>query len=393
MKLKDVADLKSGFAFKSTEFRSEGIPLLRIGEISGDGKIVFTDKTVFVDKDCLSQKKEYIIKKNDVLLALSGATTGKFGIYESENEAILNQRVLRIRSYEQFENKFLFYTMNQLKKKIELTAAGAAQPNISPKEISEFEIWMPNNETQQKIVAVLDQAQVLIDLKKQQLELLQDLTQSIFDEMFGDPVTNPKGWETVKLESCIQNIESGWSPTCENYPSERDEWGVLKLSAVTGGNYTSSENKALPLAIEPKKNKEVLINDLLMTRKNTPELVGDACYVFNTRQKLIFPDTVFRIRTLPKINGLFLWCLLSESKFSSIIKSLASGSAKSMSNISQTKLKHTVIILPPINRQNQFAEKIQAIEAQKTMMQDSLIHLENNYHSLMQRAFKGQLYQ
>src|SRR5690606_20518701 len=106
-------------------------------------------------------------------------------------------------------------------------------------------IPLPNLKVQNKIVEVLDKAQYLISKRKSQIEALDQLVQSLFFEMFGDPVKNEMHWEVYQLGNFLEKIESGWSPKCESYPSNEDQKGVLKLSAVTKGYYLPMENKAL----------------------------------------------------------------------------------------------------------------------------------------------------
>lgn len=168
-KLKDVCEIGGGYAFKSSQYKTEGIPLIRIGDIF-DKSIDISDKSVYIDED-INKYKKFIIDKGDILIALSGATTGKFGIYEYKNKALLNQRVAKIYPNELIENRYLYYYMNKLKDVIYNKAAGCAQPNISPNEIGEIEIYLPTIDKQKKIAEVLDKAQSLIDKKKEQIEI------------------------------------------------------------------------------------------------------------------------------------------------------------------------------------------------------------------------------
>jgi type I restriction enzyme, S subunit len=159
----------------------------------------------------------------------------------------------------------------------------------------------------------LDKADAIRKKRAEAIKLTEELLRSAFLEMFGDPVTNPKGWPVRKLGEVIPAIDGGWSPVCEARPVEGDEWGVLKLGCVTYGTYNSAENKAMKFGMEPRPENEVQAGDLLFSRKNTLELVGATAFVFKTPPRFMVPDTVFRLRN-DKVSSsaLFLWKLLSH---------------------------------------------------------------------------------
>lgn len=325
-----------------------------------------------------------------VLVAGNGDLNVKY--YKGKFNAYQRTYIIESMDKEVLDVRFLYYFMNKYISVLRNNSIGGVIKYIKLGDLTETQIPLTPIQTQKKIVEVLDKAQELIDARKQQIKLLDDLIQSVFYDMFGDPVMNPKGWKEDLFQSCIFKIDSGWSPKCYSNEAPTNKWGVLKLSAVTGGKYRYGQNKELPEDVEPKAQCEVKKGDLLLTRKNTLELVGDCCYVFETPEKLLLPDIIFRINVTPLVNKIFLWKLFSNEIFKTTITSLASGSAASMPNISKAKLKNLKIVLPPIDLQNQFAQIVRQIENQKQLMQQSLTEMENNFNNLMQRAFKGELF-
>lgn len=177
-KIKEVCTISGGYAFKSNDFTRQGIPIIRIGDISGN-KVNISSGTVFFE-EYNEKLNKFIIEKGDILVALSGATTGKFGIYDEEIQALLNQRVAKISPKENINNKYLYHYMNKLQNIIYNKALGCAQPNISPNEIGEIEIYVPSRLEQDKISDVLDIAKDLIDKRKKQIEELDLLVKSKF---------------------------------------------------------------------------------------------------------------------------------------------------------------------------------------------------------------------
>jgi type I restriction enzyme S subunit len=290
--------------------------------------------------------------------------------------------------------KYLYYFMERYVAKLRGMSIGGVIKYIKLNYLTEARIPLPNIGMQDKIVEILDKAQQLIKKRKAQIEALEQLTQSVFLEMFGDPVRNEMDWEISPLGNFLSKIENGWSPKCESFPAKEGKQGVLKLSAVTQGHYNPMENKALKDNTPFKKEIEVRNTDVLMTRKNTRELVGACAYVFNTPPNLMFPDTVYRLvfqenDTLDKI---YLWRLMNNFNICNKLRGLAEGSSGSMPNISKQKLLDFNIIVPPIELQKEFSSIIQKIEEQKYNLNVGLSHLEVNFNSLMQRAFKGELF-
>jgi len=195
--------------------------------------------------------------------------------------------------------------------------------------------------------------------------------------MFGDnPIENGK-WKVETLGSNLIAIDNGKSFVCSDSMRKGKYPAILKLSAVTYGEYNQYENKALLDEDMFLKNVEVNQGDLLFTRKNTPELVGMAAYVFETERNLMMPDLIFRLNVKDDINKIYLWKLINHPIFRERIRNLANGSAKSMSNISKERLQTLKIPVPPLELQNDFASFVQQIYKSKFEIANSLKRLYN----------------
>ena len=338
-----------------------------------------------------AREKARIIPKDSLLVSCIG-NIGKLGI--NKKEAAFNQQINAIVHNEKIvSSRYLAYLIKYNQKKLEAIANAPVVPIINKTQFSNFELFIHENlETQNKIVEVLDKAQSLIDKKKEQIELLDELVKSRFIEMFGDIRTNKKRWEEEELSNLLINIDSGKSFVCEGYERKGDYPAILKLSAVTYGVYKPLENKALINEEEFIDNMEVKEGDLLFTRKNTPELVGMSAYVYKTTPNLMMPDLIFRLNTNENCNKIYLWKLINNEMFREKIKMISNGSAKSMSNISKQNLMKLKIPVPPIELQNEFAEFVTQTDSIRSKMEASLSELEDNFNSLMQKAFKPELF-
>lgn len=178
-----------------------------------------------------------------------------------------------------------------------------------------------------------------------------------------------------------------------DHAAQDDEWGVLKLGAVTSCTYNDSENKALPegVAFDPKI--EVKPGDLLFSRKNTYHLVAACVLVGESRERLMLSDLIFRFRlnSDSKVEKQYLQSLLVFPSKRSEVQKLAGGSSGSMPNISKGRLLELDIELPPLSVQQIYSARIQSIDALKATHRTSLTELDSLFASLQHRAFRGEL--
>ena len=265
------------------------------------------------------------------------------------------------------ERQYLYYYLKSdfVLQRIKAVATGSVRDNLKLSMLYEFPIELPKLENQRKIVKILDKVSDVVEKKEQELEQLDTFVKSRFVELFGDPIKNPKGWEVVKLSECLERIDNGKSFTCDSNAREGVFPAILKLSAATYGDYRPYENKALLDEKQFVESVEVHRGDLLFTRKNTPDLVGMAAYVFETPEKLMMPDLIFRLVTNERMTPTFLWQLINNREFRPAIQGISGGSAKSMSNISKERLKNIQVICPPISEQKKLEGVLEQVDKLK----------------------------
>ena len=233
---------------------------------------------------------------------------------------------------------------------------------LNKKTLSATKIRVPSISEQKEIAKHLDVVQETLSLLSLELKTLDDLVKSRFVEMFGDATSIASKWNQIPFGECLAVFESGNSPSCSNAPREGDNPAVLKLSALSSGRFIAGENKAMLEGEDINPDKEVKRGDILIARKNTPELVGSCAIVRDEVKNLMFPDIVFRVHPRDNVSGEYLCELLSGPSFSGKLKSLAHGSAKSMSNISKTALERLPVPLPPLSLQQQFADFVARVD-------------------------------
>ncbi|QDK79687.1 restriction endonuclease subunit S [Spirosoma sp. KCTC 42546] len=391
-----IVDGPFGSSLKTSDYVDKGIPVLQGQNITGDTFNFNNIRFITNEKaNELSRSKVYV---GDVLMIKIGSIGYSAQIDDLRGfpYAIIPANLAKITpDLLKIDPDYLVKILNsvEIKRQLLKSASKTAQPALSLGKIKALEIPLPDLITQRQIAQVLSRAQNLIRARQRTLTALDELLKSTFYEFFGDPVRNEKGWEKRKLGECVLKIESGWSPVCLSTPKiNENEWGVLKLGAISSRFYKPKENKKLPENVIPRSDIEVHKGDLLFSRKNTRELVGACVLVFDTLPKLMMSDTIFRLVyrkdiALPH----YLYYLINHIGFRKIVQALASGSAGSMPNISKDRLSNLNLPLPPIALQTQFAAVVERVTNIRVQQQTSLTSLQLLYQSLLQAAFQGDL--
>jgi type I restriction enzyme S subunit len=162
----------------------------------------------------------------------------------------------------------------------------------------------------------------------------------------------PAQWGVERLKFHLFGIEQGWSPQCDNFPADENEWGVLKAGCVNGPEFDETENKRLPDGIEPLTNYEIRTGDLLMSRANTTELLGSAALVKTVRPRLLMCDKLYRLKVdEARLDKEFLVSFLRSTAGRFEFERDATGASNSMQNIGQDSVRNVWLPVPPISEQ------------------------------------------
>lgn len=266
-KLGDLLKLKNGFAFKSKSYLPQGIPVIRIGDIKNWSIDIEGAKKI----DESEEYEAYKIKKGDILIAMSGATTGKFGIYQMEEKAYQNQRVGNLIPHNDslVLRKFIFYLLYSLKRDIERKAYGGAQPNISATKIHELDTKLFPLPIQRAIVARIEELfssldQGVADLQRAQ-EQLRVYRQAVLKKAFEGGYSGKK-FEFQRIDTICEVVRGG-SPRPAGSPKYYNgSIPFLKVKDISrnDGVYISSAEYSIKEA-GLKKTRLVPENTLLLT--------------------------------------------------------------------------------------------------------------------------------
>lgn len=373
----------------------EGIPSLGAEHLDNNGGFnLKLKKLKYISEDLYVSLRKGIIKDGDVLLVKDGATTGKVSYVSNDfplHKAAINEHLFLLRSNKEMNSKYLFYFLFSSigRKKVMSDFRGATVGGIS-KQFVNMEIVVPSIIKQKKIVQVLDKAQELIDKRKKQIEALDELIKSIFYDMFGDPVINNMKW-SHKLLKKLGSFKNG-----VNY-KQTDEGLQIRCISVKDFKdniYIHEDHNISNINILDRLKSEYLLekNDIIFVRSNgSKDLVGRGVLIKGVKEKTTFSGFCIRFRTVTSfIDPVYLIILFSSVSFKNYIKKDSRGC--SINNLNQQMLSDLKIPIPPIELQNKFASIVEEIEKQKEVLQESLKELEDNFNCLMQKAFKGELF-
>jgi len=393
VKLKDCCQIVGGATPKREipEFWEGGdIPWVTPKDISKATMAYLNDAPEFITdkgfKSCAAQ----MLPVGSLLLT-SRAPIGNVAI--TKIEMCTNQGFKSLVPSAKVDILYLYYCMLYSSERLNACGNGATFKEVSKKVVEEFEIPLPPLSTQKQIAAILEKADQLRKDCQQMEQELNNLAQAVFIDMFGDPVSNPKGWETLPLSSIVDDFLGGKSLAASEDEATNFKNRVAKISAVTSGEFKSYESKPLPNDYEPPEAHYIKNGDLLFSRANTTELVGATAMVFNTPGNIVLPDKLWRFvwKADVELSSVFMWKLLSFPSQRIEISKLSSGSGGSMKNISKEKLSTLNVIFPPAHLQKKYEEFYSLLRRQIEEQKNNMGDADKLFYSLMQKAFSGEL--
>ena len=324
----------------------------------------------------------YTHENPTVLITCRGATCGTINICEPKSYVNGNAMALDNLS----GDVDLYYLKHYLEfRKLDDVISGSAQPQITGQGLSKVKIPLPPIQQQQKIANILDAADALRQNDKALIAKYDELTQALFLDMFGGPVSNPKGWEKVALKH-FGKISTGNTPSRSddaNYSSRYIEW--IKTDNIKE-NYLYITQASEYLSEVGLNRARTVEKDAILVAciAGSIDSIGRVAL---TDRKVSFNQQINAIESNSKVLPRYLYYLIRNCK--KHIQNHASNGMKRM--LTKGEFEKILMILPPLDLQNLFVERVKIIEEQKSIAQKSLEKSEELFNSLLQRAFKGEL--
>ena len=382
-KLKDIFDLQMGKTpsrNNSEYWNSDDYKWISIADLSKTGKYI-SDTKEYLSESAVEESGIKVIPANTVVMSFK-LSIGKTAITAEDmysNEAIMafhDKQVVDVLP------EYIFY-MFKHRKWDEGSNKAVMGKTLNKATLSEVEIEICPIEEQREIVNILDKMMSILNGRKNELTLLDDLIKARFVEMFGDPVYNEKGWETKPL------LEMG---KCKNGMNFRyDESGVV-INCLGVGDFKDlsiiGDTTLLPtVSLNEMPSEEYLLknDDIVFVRSNgNKALVGRSVAVYPEDTPTTFSG--FCIRYRKDDQAVTIPYLLRVLKTDSIRMKMI-GRGANIQNLNQQILRKLVIPIPPIELQNQFADFVHQVDKSKVAVQKALDETQLLFNSLMQEYF------
>jgi type I restriction enzyme S subunit len=363
------------------------IPWIKSGELR---ESVINRAEEHVTDAALKESSIKLVPAGAILLAMYGATVGRLGILGIE--ATTNQAVCHIVPDPQVaDTQYIYRALSSQVPNLISMGVGGAQPNINQGIIKGLAIPLPPLPEQRRIAAILDQADALRAKRREALVQLDSLTQSIFIEMFGDPVTNPRAWPESTSLGDVADIVSGVTKGRNLDGKVTRTIPYLAVANVQDKSLNLAQVKKIEATDDEIRRFELKPNDLLLTEGGDPDKLGRGTLWRGELPECIHQNHIFRVRVDgASVTPLFLnWLVGSQRGKKYFLKSAKQTTG--IASINMGQLRKFPLLLPPLSLQQTFATRIHSVEALKATHRSALQELDRLFASLQHRAFSGEL--
>lgn len=376
-----------------------GKPIIRIQNLNGGKDFNYFNGIL---------PARYEIENGDLLFAWSGNRGTSFGPFVWQGPSgLLNQHIFKVTPKEDIDENWLYYALDEVRQRVERDAHGAiGLVHVRKQDLCKYFVSKPKSIIEQKKIAnildALDQTihqteATIAKLRQVKAGLLHDLLTRGLDENgeLRDPIRHPEqfkdsplgkvpdNWEINTIGSLVMELEAGVSVNAWDKPAGGNAPGVLKTSCVSSGSFFPEENK---LVIAKDKNRiscPVKADTIIISRMNTPLLVGESGYVETDFPNLFLPDRLWQTIMRKEQNCSVKWLsqVLNWQPVRKLIRDIATGTSGSMKNISKGSFLSISIRIPPPEEQKEIAYKLHSL--------DSAINTETKNYSKLNSLKQG----
>ena len=361
MHLGDIADFINGYGFKQTDWNNDGLPIIRIQNL--------TDESKPFNRTILNTDKKYIVERGDILVSWSAT----LGVFEwSREKALLNQHIFKVIPNSQLiDKKYLFYSLQNALSEMNKHLHGATMRHINRKEFVNTKINVPSLDEQRRIAKILDKANAIKCFESLSLEKVEELKRQLFIDRFGKRNEPYEKFQCSLLSDCAIQITDG-----EHQTPRRSSTGHHLLSArnIKNGYICLKDVDYVDQEEFNRISKRCCASqgDILISCSGTigrvSQVRGKHSFVMVRSAALVKPD---QSKILPD----FLEAVLSSPYLQAQMQRASNKS--SQANLFQGKIKELKIFIPPISKQKSFCEELRNVIFLKENFSKKLNHLND----------------
>ena len=367
---------QEGPGVRKWQFRENGIKLINVGNISPDGHLDLDKTDRYLEREeCETKYKHFLIEEGDLVIASSGITIQEDGYLKTKSAFVrekdlplcLNTSTIRFKPRKNISDlNYLRHWLNSNDFRFQITkqVTGIAQKNFGPSHLKKITIDLPPLAEQKRIAAILDKAESIRQKRQQSIQLLNDYLRSVFLEMFGDPVENPKGWPVGKLEDFCEGkygIKAGpFGSSLKKEVYTTSGFRVYGQEQVIAGDFSKVTYYISNEKFNEMKAYEVKPSDILVSLVGT---FGKTVVAPKDVAPGIINPRLLKITVQKnKLNSQFLSFMLSMRSIQSKLIEVSHGGT--MGILNATLFKSLKIYSPTISLQNKFVDIYKAANDQ-----------------------------
>ena len=379
-KLGEICDFRSGFAFKSNKFTKIGEPIIRISDIQNE-EIDDSNLVYFDPKSYTEDLSKYLIYPDDILIAMSGGTTGKIGINTSNRTYYLNQRVGVFRENKKYLNhRYLFYFLHTKAEESLKIAAGAAQPNLSTAQIKSFIIPVSHLSEQQRIVDYLDSAFAKIDAMKANAEKALNEAKALFQASLKEMLEPKEGWDEKALGELSDKIGDGLHGTPKY--TDDGEYFFVNGNNLENGVIEIKDNTKRVNHDEYEKFKLDLNSSTVLLSINGT--IGKTA--FYNGEPIILGKSACYINVLPALLKEYLRYYLVSDGFFNYVKS--NSRQATITNLGLKEIRRMPIPTPSLDEQQSIVATLDTLKSKVDRMQENYDKISQECDALKQAILR-----
>ena len=393
-KVKDIAMQIRGVSYHPEDLHDnldeDSVVLLRANNIK-DGKLILDD-VVYVSKSKVAEQQ--YLQTGDILICASSGSkelVGKAAFVASVKNPMTFGAFCKVVRPQPEYSEYLGHYFNSpvYRRKISALSAGANINNIKNEHIDNLDIQLVDEKERREIITILNELNMLISLRKQQLFKLDELVKARFVEMFGDSVANTKNFPSTTLETVMTVFpQNGLYKPQTDYVQDDTGIPILRIDAFYNGKVTNWNTLKRLICSETEIDRYLLReNDIVINRVNSIEYLGKCAHIVGLKEKTVFESNMMRFHMdEKKVNAVYVTeVLCTEDIYRQILR--RAKKSVNQASINQEDVKSLEILVPPLSLQNQFAAFVERVDQQKQTVQQSLEKLELMKKALMQEYF------
>ena len=369
-----------------SEYWGNDIPWVTPKDVSNMSQPVLDDAPEYISQAGYDSCSTYLLPKGAILLT-SRAPIGNVAI--AGHEMCTNQGFKSLIPGKDVDSRYLYHCIKNNAAKLQNLGNGATFKEVSKKIVEAFEILLPPLKEQRRIAAILDKADAIRRKRQRAIELTETFLRSVFLDMFGDPVMNPKRWKKKQLKYLVREgdtINYGVVQPGIDFPGGVP---IVRVGDFKGGSIDKRNLKHIDPEIENAYQRSRLTGDEILVA--CVGSIGEVALVNKTFEGFNIARAVSRIRCSPEVNRIYLALLLSTPAIKGYFISQTRVVAQPTLNIKQ--IKETEILLPPIENQIKFVEIYNQVKQKAAIEIEQRHRMGDIFRSLAQKAFKGELTQ